>query len=152
MGVMQVSRKVDYALRAAIYLATQEPQKSCSPTGEIAENQMIPKKFLEKIIQDLTRSGLVKSKRGPDGGYSLARPPREISFQDVIQAVEGPIALNVCLDSKLSCDLLPRCAMSGIWHEVQRKVVDVLARTTLADVKMTPCQAPSSIASFSSAA
>jgi Rrf2 family protein len=151
MGVMQVPRKVDYALRAAIYLATQEPQKRCSSSGEIAENQMIPKKFLEKIIQDLIRNGLVKSKRGPNGGYSLARSPHEISFQDVIEAVEGPIALNVCVDSKLSCDLLPRCTMSGIWHEVQRKVVDVFARTTLEDVKMTPCQAKSN-ASFSSAA
>jgi Rrf2 family protein len=151
MGVMQVPRKVDYALRAAIYLATQGSQNGCSSTGEIAENQMIPKKFLEKIIQDLMHNGLVKSKRGPDGGYSLARSPREISFQNVIEAVAGPIALNVCTDSTSSCDLLSRCTMSGIWHEVQQKVVDVFARTTLEDVKMTPCQAQSN-AYFSSAA
>ena len=152
MGVMQVSRKVDYALRAAIYLATQDLKKTCSSTGEIAEIQRIPKKFLEKIIQDLVHSGLVKSKRGPDGGYNLARPAHEISFQDVIEAVEGPIALNVCVDSKDSCNILSRCTMSGVWQEVQRKVVDVFARTTLADVKMKPCHACSPFSSFSSAA
>ena len=71
---------------------------------------------------------------------------------DVIEAVEGPIALNVCLDSKGSCDLLSRCTMSGVWQEVQRKVVDVFARTTLADVKMIHCHACSPFSSFSSAA
>jgi Rrf2 family protein len=152
MGVMQVSRKVDYALRAAIYLATQDLKKTYSSTGEIAEIQRIPKKFLEKIIQDLVRSGLVKSKRGPDGGYSLARPSHEISFQDIIEAVEDPIALNACVDSKENCDLLSRCTMSGVWQEVQRKVDDVFARTTLADVKMSPCHACLPFSSFSSAA
>lgn len=151
MGVMQVPRKVDYALRAAIYLAAQDPEKNC-PTAEIAENQRVPRKFLEKIIQDLIRSGLLKSRRGPNGGYSLARPPHEISFRDVIEAAEGPIALNVCMDQHLSCDLLPQCAMLGVWTEVQRKVVDVFTRTTLADVKLTPCQALSPSTSLSSAA
>ena len=83
MGFMKIPRKVDYAIRAAIYLAAQDPEKKCS-TGEIAEKQGIPRKFLEKIIQNLTRSGLVKSKRGSDGGYSLARPTHEISLRDII--------------------------------------------------------------------
>ncbi len=142
MGFMRIPRKVDYAIRAAIYLAAQHPEKKCS-TGEIAENQGIPRKFLEKIIQNLTRSGLLKSKRGSDGGYSLARPTHEISLRDIIEAVEGPISLNVRMDEQ--CDRL------GVWSEVQRKLVDSFACTTLADAKLTPSR-PLSSASLSSAA
>ena len=151
MAVMQIPRRVDYGLRAVIYLSTQEPERNCS-IAEIARHQGIPRKFLEKIIQDLIHSGLVKSKRGPAGGYTLARPPHEISFQDVIEALEGPIAVNVCMDQHLSCDHLPLCTMMGVWSEVQQKIVDVFARTTLADLHRTPCQALLSPSSLSSAA
>jgi Rrf2 family protein len=151
MAVMQIPRKVDYGLRAVIYLSTQDPERSCSIT-EIAKHQAVPRKFLEKIFQHLIRGGLVKSKRGPDGGYTLARPPHQISFRDVIEALEGPIAVNVCMDQHLSCDHLPRCTMLGVWSEVQRKIIDVFAHTTLADLQRTPCQALLGSSSLSSAA
>jgi Rrf2 family protein len=146
MAVMQISRRVDYGLRAAIYLAGQDPDKSCS-VAEIAGQQGIPRKFLEKIIQSLIRSGLVRSKRGHDGGYTLARPPAEISFQEIIQALEGPIAVNVCLDQQMSCSHLPRCAMVGIWQEIQRRVMDVFVHTTLADLRKQPGMSVSSLSS-----
>jgi Rrf2 family protein len=136
---MQIPRRVDYGLRAVIYLSGQDPLKCCS-IAEIAKQQGVPKKFLEKIIRDLLRSGLIKSKRGPCGGYVLARSPHEISFHDVIQALEGPIAVNACLDERVSCDQLPRCAMVGVWSEVQRRVTEVFAKTTLADLRQTPCR------------
>ena len=142
MGFMQIPRKVDYAIRAAIYLAAQDPEKKCS-SGEIAENQGIPRKFLEKIIQNLTRSGLVKSKRGTDGGYSLARPTHEITLRDIIEAIEGPITLNVLMNERYTGLV--------VWSEIQRKIIDTFTRTTLADAKLTPSGALSS-ASLSSAA
>lgn len=151
MGLMQVSRRVDYGLRAVIYLSYQDPEKSCC-LAEIAKQQGIPRKFLEKIIQDLIHGGLVRSKRGADGGYALARSPSEISFQHVIEALEGPIAVNVCMDEHLSCGHQPRCTMIGVWKEVQRKIVDVFTRTTLADLKRTPCKSLSPSSSLSSAA
>ena len=88
MGLMQIPRRVDYGLRAVIYLAIQDPEKSCSIT-KIAKQQGVPKKFLKQIIQDLLRRGLIKSKRDACGGYTLARSPGEISFYDVIEAIEG---------------------------------------------------------------
>ncbi len=151
MSVMQIPRRVDYGLRAAIYLSIQDPDRSCS-IAEIARHQSVPRKFLEKIVRDLIHSGLLRSKRGPYGGYSLARSPREISFQDVIEALEGPIAVNVCMDQHLSCDYLPRCTMLGVWNEVQLKVIDIFTHTTLADLTRTPCQALLSSSSLSSAA
>ena len=151
MGVMQIPRRVDYALRAAMYLSTQDRQRNCS-LAEIAEHQDVPRKFLEKIIQDLIHSGLVKSKRGPDGGYTLARAPGAISFRDIIEALEGPIAVNVCMDPQMSCSHHQRCTMVGVWHEIQRRVVDVFAHTSLADLQGTPWQPLVSSSSLSSAA
>lgn len=151
MAVMQIPRRVDYGLRAVIYLSNQDRERNCS-LGEIAKEQGVPRKFLEKIIQNLIHSGLVKSKRGPYGGYALARSPDAISFQDVIEAVAGPIAVNVCMDDAFNCDHLPRCTMTGVWSEVQRKVIEVFNQTTLADLKATPCQALLNSSSLSSAA
>jgi Rrf2 family protein len=138
MGLMQIPRRVDYGLRAVIYLSDQDPEKCC-PIAEIAKHQGVPKKFLEKIIRDLIRGGLVKSKRGSCGGYTLARRPDAISFCDVIEALEGPITVNACMDHA-SCDQIPRCAMIGVWSEVQRSVMEVLSRTTMADLRQSACK------------
>ena len=85
---MQIPRRVDGGFGAVIYLSVRDREKCCS-INEIATQQEVPKKFLAKIIQDLMRCGLIKSKRGPCGGYILARPPEQISFSDVIEAIEG---------------------------------------------------------------
>jgi DNA-binding IclR family transcriptional regulator len=73
MAFMQVSRKVDYALRAVIHLANAEAQGRTCTVAEIAERERMPRQFLEKIVQQLIRKGLVRSRRGPHGGYGLAR-------------------------------------------------------------------------------
>jgi Rrf2 family protein len=151
MGLMQIPRRVDYGLRAVIYLSNQDPERCCS-IAEIADQQGVPRKFLEKIIQDLLRSGLIRSKRGPYGGYALARPPGEISFYDVIEAIEGRIAVNLCLDEHRGCDQLARCAMVGVWNEIQQKVTEVFVRTTLADLQRAPCRDFLGSSSLSSAA
>lgn len=150
MSLMQIPRRVDYGLRAIIYLSTQDPEKCCS-IAEIARQQNVPRKFLEKIIQDLMRRGLIRSKRGSCGGYTLARLPDQISFYDVIEALEGPVAVNACMDNELSCDQLPRCAMLGVWSEIQQKVTEIFTRTTLADLRR-PCRDLLSASSLSSAA
>ena len=151
MGLMQISRRVDYGLRAVIYLSAQEPEKRCS-IAEIAQQQGVPQKFLEKIIKDLIRCGLIKSKRGSLGGYTLARPADAISFYDVIEAIEGPISVNACLDEALGCDQLPRCTMLGVWNEVQRGIIEVLSRTTIAALRRPACKDLMTASSLSSAA
>jgi Rrf2 family protein len=88
----------------------------------------------------LIRGGLIKSRRGSCGGYTLARAAERISFYDVIEAVEGPIAVNACMDHQLGCDQIPRCTMIGVWSELQRSVTDVLSRTTIADLQQRACK------------
>ena len=134
MSVMQVSRKVDYALRAVIYLASL-PGSQPIPVSDIATRRGIPPKFLEKIIKDLIRAGLVLSHRGAHGGYTLARPPETVSFRDVIEAVEGPIAINQCVSERRDCSVLTSCNMQTVWQEGQRRMLDYFAATTLADLR-----------------
>jgi Rrf2 family protein len=133
MSVMQISRKVDYALRATIYLSLQKDGRPV-PVNEIAAHRRIPRKFLEKIIQDLIRSGLVRSHRGAHGGYTLARTPDGVTFRDIIESVEGPISLNVCVAEPHDCSMVATCNMQRIWQEGQRRLLEFFADTTLADV------------------
>lgn len=93
---MRITAKVDYAVRAAVELAAVQasnPDQRTPVTGEaIAAAQSIPTRFLESILADLRRSGIVASQRGSDGGYWLARPAADVSVADIIRAVEGPLA------------------------------------------------------------
>ncbi|MFE3292890.1 RrF2 family transcriptional regulator [Rhodococcus sp. NPDC059234] len=88
---MHISAKVDYAVRTLVELAAAE---GAAPVKAeyLAAAQTIPHKFLEAVLGDLRRAGMVRSRRGPDGGYWLARPAAEIAVADVIRAVEGPLA------------------------------------------------------------
>ena len=138
MAFMQVSRKVDYALRAVIHLADDEHQGRACSVAEIADRERIPKQFLEKIIRDLIRTGLVRSHRGPHGGYVLARPAETVTFRDVIEAVEGPISLNVCVGEHAECLLMGACGMNRVWAEGQRRVMDLFQNTTIASVRHPP--------------
>jgi Rrf2 family protein len=132
MSLMQIPRKIEYALRAMIRLAD-------NPNGiargiEIARSEHIPKYYLEKVIRDLMRTGLVRARRGPGGGYQLARAADTISFRDIIEAVEGPITLNLCVDGGTICNLQPSCRMFRVWEEGQRVLLDVFSHTTLSAV------------------
>lgn len=102
-----LSQRARYALRAMSYLASR---KTPGPTriAEIAEQAAAPHKFLEVILQELKRHRLVISTRGRSGGYYLARHPAEISFADVIRAVDGPLALAPCaMRSRRTCETCP---------------------------------------------
>jgi len=135
MAIMQVSRKIDYALRAVIHLADEEAAERICSVSEIASRERIPRQFLEKIVQELIHKGLVRSRRGPHGGYVLARPADKMTFRDVIEAVEGPIALNNCTGDHADCSLIGACGMERIWREGQRRVMDLFESTTIADVR-----------------
>ena len=89
-----IAQKTRYALRSLLYLA--EAPEGVVQLSRIAETQQVPPKYLELIMLDLKRAGLVKSARGPKGGYRLARAPAEISFGEIVRTMDGPIALVSC--------------------------------------------------------
>lgn len=135
--VLQISRKIDYGLRAMIHLAGR-PAGERTPFREIARRVGVPEDFLAKILRTLADAGLVASYRGSGGGYGLARPPETISFLDVIEAIEGPVRINVCLDGTDeggdACAVAPSCTMLSVWREGQERMLDVYRRSTLADL------------------
>ena len=141
MAIMQVSRKIDYALRAVIHLANEETSDRACSVAEIASRERVPRQFLEKIVRELIHKGLVRSRRGPHGGYVLARPADRVTFRDVVEAVEGPISLNVCVGEHPDCFLLGACGMNRVWREGQRRVMDLFENTTIADVRRPPMPA-----------
>ncbi len=131
--VLQISRKIDYALRAMIHLATL-PGDRIAPLQDLADTLHLPREFLAKILKLLAARGLVRSARGSHGGYQLARPAAEISFLEVIEATEGPVQLNVCLDDKDRCDVSASCTMYHVWKSGQERMLEVYRGTTLAEL------------------
>ena len=129
---MRISARADYAVRAAVELAAagEGPTK-----GEaIAQAQAIPLKFLENILSDLRHAGIVRSQRGAEGGYWLARPPGEISVADVIRAVDGPLA---SVRGGRPEDVAYNGAaepLAQVWIAVRASLRSVVERVTLADV------------------
>ncbi len=127
---LTISRKVDYALRAMIFLAST-PDTKVIPFREVARLMTIPEDFLAKILKTLVNRGLLKSTRGARGGYALAKPRDAISFLDVIEAVEGPVVVNLCLSGSGRCKLTPKCTMYGIWKLGQERMLEVYRAATL---------------------
>ncbi len=126
---MQITRQADYALRAMSYLAQME-QNQRAATSQIAEEQHIPPSFLAKIISQLSIAGLIHTSRGARGGVTLARDPNDISILDVVEAIDGPIALNLCTESSDGCQFAETCLMHPIWCEAQEELVSKLRKTT----------------------
>lgn len=125
---MQITRQADYALRAMLYLAQLEPGQRAA-TSQIAEVQHIPPSFLAKIISQLSIAGLIHTSRGARGGVSLARTPAEISILEVVEAIDGPIALNECTHGAGSCPFGEDCPLRPLWCETQADLVDRLRKT-----------------------
>jgi Rrf2 family protein len=132
---LQVSAKIDYALRAAAELARAAAEETGPVKGEtISESQGIPKKFMENILHDLKRSGIVRTRRGASGGYWLALPAEEISLAGIIRAVEGPLA-NVRGEWPEAVEYSGAAEhLQEVWIAVRANLRAVLESVTLADL------------------
>jgi len=134
-GLVRVSAKADYAVRAMIELAAGDPSESSPVKGDsLAEAQGIPLRFLENILGELRTHGLVHSKRGADGGYWLARDADDITLADVIRAVEGPLATvrgEAADELDYRGDAVP---LQEVWLALRANIRQVLESVTLAAV------------------
>jgi Rrf2 family protein len=125
---MQITRQADYALRAMLYLAHVDPKERAS-TSDIARIQHIPSSFLAKIISQLSIAGLIQTSRGARGGVAMARTPDKISLLEVVEAIDGPIALNECTGDVIACTFGDDCPLRPIWCETQAELVNKLKTT-----------------------
>jgi Rrf2 family protein len=133
----QISRKIEYGTRAMLFLASL-PDGITTSFREIARQMDIPEEFLAKILKTLVKSKLVKSVRGSHGGYSLAVPASQVSFLQVIEAVEGPISVNVCTETKqhAACNFTGNCTMFSVWSLGQERMLEVYRNTRLDKLAM----------------
>src|SRR3990170_7885885 len=131
--MLQITRDGEYAVRAVLFLATRL-EGTLSLISEIAETQEVPRSYLSKIMQHLVKAGLVKSRRGARGGFYLAKKPEEITLRQAIEAIEGPIFLNVCLIKKGECHRDEFCPVHQVWIEAQRRLFEVLDGKTMAQL------------------
>ena len=131
--MLQLTRDGEYAVRAILHLASQ-PEGMVSLVNEISEAQDVPKSYLSKIMQHLTKAGLVRSRRGAKGGFTLARSAGQITLREVIEAVEGPIYLNVCLIKRGECPRDAVCPVHPVWIEAQKKFFETLDSKTMAEL------------------
>jgi Rrf2 family protein len=127
---MQLTREADYAVRAMVELAGSPG--AIVPCKVIQRRQEIPPAHLAKVVQVLRRAGLVRTWRGAGGGVALALPPEEVTLRRVIEAVEGPLALNRCLVEPGACPRDRFCPVHPVWERIQALVVGELEAVTLA--------------------
>lgn len=122
---MKFTRGADYGTLGILYLARQ-PRDRVVLISEIAAAQAVPESYLAKIFQDLVKAGLVRSHRGARGGFTLARAPEDITLRQVIEAIEGPLALNRCLDPREGCERSGECVVHRALSEAQDRLVSAL--------------------------
>jgi Rrf2 family protein len=132
---MNISAKVDYGVRAMLVLAAAQGEGGDDPVpvtaDQVAESQGLPRKFLEAILRDLRRAGLVVSTRGSAGGYALARAPESVSLGDVFRAVDGPLAEVRGLRPHETAYRDPATLLPTVWVALRASLRSVLDEVTL---------------------
>jgi Rrf2 family protein len=133
---MQITRQADYAVRAILYLAQVGSNRDNGrvATGSVAKEQNIPSSFLAKIIAQLSIAGLLDTLRGAHGGVKLARKPMDITLMEVVEAIDGPIQLNICVETPGTCPLEPNCSVRMVWCDAQNELVTRLRNTNFAEL------------------
>src|SRR5947208_1261330 len=130
---MQLTRAADYAVRVMIHMAGLPPGTRTSRT-ELANAAQCPEQFLSKVLQNLTHAGLVVSHRGNTGGFELPEAHATASVLEIVEAIEGPIHLNLCLSSEHVCERQEWCPAHVVWGRAQEAMLDVLRRTSIAEL------------------
>lgn len=130
---LQLTRGGEYALRAMTYLACY-PEGHVASLHDICQAREIPESFLAKILQSLAHAGLAVSRRGAHGGFTLARPAAEISMRDIVEAVDGPIALNPCVLWPEDCSRSEECEVHKAWMRAQEQLMEVLGTIMLSSL------------------
>ncbi len=123
--MIRLTKAGEYGLRAIRYLVENGDETRIS-IGDISIEKKIPEPFLRKLFKPLVQQGIINSTRGVSGGVRLARKPEDISVLEVVEALEGPLALNECLLDEVSCEFLDECGMHDIWEEAQTAMAKVL--------------------------
>ena len=130
---MIYSRSAEYAIRGFIHMAAFEPGKYAM-VKHIAAEAGIPAPFLAKILQDLAREGLLRSSKGPQGGFRLGRPAEEISLRHIVDAVDGAGRYERCIGGSPECNDRAPCGLHDSWKALRSRIIEYLEDTSVADL------------------
>jgi len=131
--MLRLSKKTDYGLLALGYLAAEAPSGVASARA-IAERYDIPVELLAKVLQHLARRGFIAAQKGAYGGYHLTRPASAISLAEIVQAIDGPLAITACGREDEQCDQFGRCTVRDPLARVKERILSVLRDVTLAEM------------------
>lgn len=131
---VRLTREADYAVRVVLDLVEHAGGRPVR-TSEVARRQFVPRPFLTKIVQRLARAGYVRTHRGNRGGLTLASDPRTLTLRHIVEAIEGPIALNQCLVRRGACPLVGRCPVNPIWQRIQEFMILELEGATIESLR-----------------
>ncbi|MFT3891597.1 MAG: Rrf2 family transcriptional regulator [Anaerolineales bacterium] len=133
--MLKINRQTDYAVRVVLALAKRGESARLSST-EIQQTMLIPKAFMTRIVAQLSRSGLINTFPGRDGGLMLPRPPSQITLKDIVEAFEGPVLLSACLEVKGEddCPFQAVCPVRPKWGRVQVAMLREMASITFEDL------------------
>jgi Rrf2 family protein len=134
---MPITRAADYAVRVMVHLACLPPEARVQRKALVHLSDA-PGSFLSKVLQKLVMAGFVQSRRGSGGGFELAQPAEQISLLKVVEAIDGPLHLNLCVMGGPGCSRHARCAVHPAWERAQAAVVQVLDGTSFADLSREP--------------
>lgn len=131
--MLRINRRTDYAVRVILALAKQ-PVGARLPAREIQEQMLVPRPYLNRIIADLSRAGLVQTYPGPNGGLELACPAEEVNLRQVWEAIEGELVLSNCLVAPEDCKLSAACPVRCRWSRLQNLLLQELQSITMEDL------------------
>ena len=131
---MKLTRAAEYAIRGVLGLALHAKGQTPVLVSRIAEEQEVSAAFLAKIFQQLTKARIVKSHRGVKGGFTLGRDANQITIRNVMEAIEGPTALNQCLVHVNPCKRADKCPVGEIWRKAQKSMLDVLDSASIGEL------------------
>jgi Rrf2 family protein len=127
---MFVTREADYAVRCVLFLS-QKAGRIVS-AHEISESMAVSRSFLAKILQRLSKGGIVRSTQGIAGGFELVKKPDKVNILEVIEAIQGPTAVNICAVDERNCDLSSTCPVHPVWVELRENIEKKLRKESFA--------------------
>lgn len=128
------SKRCELGLQATLFLSTQEDKKTFN-AEQISKELKIPKEFVSKILQKLCKSGIIKSKKGKDGGFFLGKQPSKIKLIDIVKAIDGVEIFNSCLLGFPGCSPSKPCPVHHKWAKIREGITKLLSTETLAEMK-----------------
>ncbi len=131
---MIYSRSAEYAIRAFVHL-TRVPEGKYAMVKNIAREEGIPTHFLAKILQQLARKGLLRSSKGPTGGFHLRQRPEDVSLMHIVQALDGLEGYERCASGLAECNDEQPCGMHDAWTALRKRIIKYLESTSIADIQ-----------------